>query len=304
MQVRVCIVGFRSPDDIVRCIDALAAQSHQSFEVVVCENGGQHSFDELRARLPATLPGGQAIQLIADHDNPGYAGGINNCIEAKGLADAYWVLNPDTLPEPDALAAMVARLQQGDADAIGGRLVNADGTLGSCGGEWIGWLAYARSIGLGQSMRNAPSQADVERKMKFISGASLLSSRRFIDVTGLMRSDYFLYCEEVEWCLRATSKGMRLGHCPEARVVHHQGSSTGSGEAVNRRGRLPVYCNERNRILTLRDTQPWLLIPGAFGALATIFYFYGKRRAWRQLGFALTAWTHGLLNRRGKPDWL
>jgi GT2 family glycosyltransferase len=304
MHVRVCIVGFRSPSDIRRCLDALAIQSHQQFEVVICENGGSAALEAMIAAIPMSLDGGQRVTVIADHSNPGYAGGVNNCIEAQGVADAYWVLNPDTLPERGALAAMLKRLQAGDADAVGGQLLNADGTIGSCGGQWISWLAYARSVGLGLDPRNAPTQVEVERKMRFISGASMLCSRRFVETVGLMRSEYFLYCEEVEWCLRAQKKGMRLGHCPEARVVHYEGSSTGSSDAVSMRGRLPVYCDERNRILTLRDTEPHLLIPGALGALATIIYFYGKHRAWRQMRIAIGAWRDGLMNCRGKPNWV
>ncbi len=304
MYVRVCIVGFRAPDDIVRCVDALAKQSYRHFEVVVCENGGPEAFRALIAKLPQALENGQGVRVIADHNNPGYSGGVNRCIEAAGAADAYWVLNPDTIADAKALAALVARLNQGDADAVGGQLLNADGTLGSCGGEWIAILAYARSIGLGRPATNAPTQREVERKLRFISGASLLCTRRFVEVTGLMREDYFLYCEEVEWCLRARARGMKLGHCPEARVVHHQGSTTGSGDAVHSRGRLPVYCNERNRILTLRDSTPHLLVPGIFGALLMTLYFYAKRRAWRQLQIALAAWFDGVRDRRGKPEWV
>lgn len=304
MHVRVCIVAFRNPDDIAQCIAALARQTYEQFEVVICENGGAAAQAEVASRLPAALPGGQTVRLIADESNPGYAGGVNNCIAAEGAADAFWILNPDTVAEPATLQALVARLSDGSADAVGGPLLDGDGNIGSCGGQWISLLAYARSIGMGRAFSEAPTAAMVERKMRFISGASMLCSRHFVDVAGVMRKDYFLYCEEVEWCLRAAQKGLKLGYCPEARVVHHQGSSTGSFEAVKMRGRLPVYCNERNRILTLRDTEPHLLLIGVFGALAVIIYFYGRHRAWRQLLIALVAWRDGVMNRRGKPAWL
>jgi N-acetylglucosaminyl-diphospho-decaprenol L-rhamnosyltransferase len=303
-HVRICIVGYRNLGDVNACLGALALQTHDDFEIVICENGGPEAVGALMSALPDTLASGQALRIVSDHSNPGYAEGVNRCIEADGSAEAYWVLNPDTLPQPGALAAMVMRLQAGDVDAVGGQLLNPDGTLGSCGGQWISLLAYARSIGLGRPASEAPSQKLVESRMRFISGASMLCSRHFVEIVGPMRGDYFLYCEEVEWCLRARKRGMRLGHTSQARVLHHQGSSTGSGKAVSDRGRLPVYCNERNRILTLRDTRPELLVPGAIGALAMIFYFYGKRRAWTQMGIAVGAWRDGVMNRRGKPDWI
>ncbi len=42
----------------------------------------------------------------------------------------------------------------------------------------------------------------------------------FVEVNGLMREDYFLYAEEVEWCLRAKRRGLRLGLAPAARILH------------------------------------------------------------------------------------
>src|SRR3546814_1772259 len=77
----------------------------------------------------------------------------------------------------------------------------------------------------------------------------MLVSRAFLQATGPMREDYFLYCEEVEWCLRARAKGMAFGFAPEARVLHNQGASTGSGQSVRTRPRLPIYLDERNKML-------------------------------------------------------
>ena len=42
-------------------------------------------------------------------------------------------------------------------------------------------------------------------------GASVVG-RAMLDAVGPMRDDYFLYCEEVEWCLRAKAAGLRF--CP------------------------------------------------------------------------------------------
>lgn len=95
-----------------------------------------------------------------------------------------------------------------------------------------------------------------------------------------------------------------MGHAPTALILHDQGSTTGSGKGFGERGRLPIYCDERNRLLTLRDTSPALLPIGAIGAFATMLLRYGKRRAWGRLALALRAWKDGIFNRRGKPDWV
>ena len=304
MRVAICIVAYRNPADIHACLAALSRQTYCDFTVVICENGGDAAWQALAEQLPAQLIGGQTVTVTSDATNPGYAGGVNRCIKISSSADAFWILNPDTEPSPTALAALVGRLAYGTADAVGGIIHLPDGRITSCGGHWQPWLGYSTSLGMGRTADHAPSPAEVEGRLSFISGGSLLCTRNFVEQSGLMREDYFLYGEEVEWCLRATRLGLRLGYAPDAFVLHHQGSSTGSDKGFAERGRLPVYCDERNRILTLRDTAPWLWPIGAAGALATILVRYGRRQAWNQLQIALTAWRHGVMNRRGRPDWM
>ena len=62
-MVAVAIVSYQSAQDVAECLQALAASRHDDFEVVVCENGGPAAFDSLKARVPHSLPGGQAVRL-------------------------------------------------------------------------------------------------------------------------------------------------------------------------------------------------------------------------------------------------
>src|SRR5437762_5656758 len=114
MEVAVVIVSYHSRDDVRRCFEALERSTWPHFRVVIGENGGEAALRSLRQALPDRLAGGQAVELLLAPDNLGYAGGVNFCIDRSRPADAYWVLNPDTEPEPGALAAMVTRLQRGD----------------------------------------------------------------------------------------------------------------------------------------------------------------------------------------------
>ena len=304
MHVAICVVGFRNTDDIVQCLSAVAASTHSDFEVVICENGGPEAYAALRRQIDERLTAGQKVSILSAPDNPGYAGGVNACIRAAANADAWWILNPDTKPHPQALARMVERLERGDCDAVGSVLHWSDGTVQSYGGRWRPWLARAVAIGMGQSLSDPVDQAAVESQLSYLSGASLLAGRRFLDRLGPMREEYFLYCEEVEWCIRARQEGLRLGFAPQALVEHGHGTTTGSGESVARRPKLPVYLDERNKMLVTRDRYPALIMPAALGALAMMGLRYGRRGAWRQFGFALSGWFAGLRNRRGKPEWL
>ena len=303
MHVAVAIVAFRNPDDIARCLAALAVSTYRDFEVVVCENGGTEAMAAMVAIAPEVMPGGQPVTLIQAPGNVGFAGGVNLCLAQAPRADAYWVLNPDTEADPDALGAMVARLAAGDCDAVGSVLALDNGRVQALGGRWRPWLARAEAIGRGRRVGAATDAKAVERDQSFIMGASLLASRRFIEVAGPMREDYFLYGEEIEWCLRATALGLKLGFAPGAVVRHHQGATTGSGRTVARRPRLPVYLDERNKMLMTRDRHPRRLPVVATCALALLVLRYGIKGRGAALRHAVEGWWAGLRNQRGRPSF-
>ncbi len=213
------------------------------------------------------------------------------------------MLNPDTSPDPAALSGLLDRLRQGDCHAVGGTIQLSDGRVQAYGGRWQRWLARAVSLGHGCDITAPVEPLQVEARQNFLNGASMLVGRQFVETAGPMREDYFLYCEEVEWCLRGLKKGMRLGFAPHGVVVHKQGTSTGNAVDLRGRSRLSVYLNERNRLLLSRDCSPALLPVTVLTTLATILLRFGKRRAWRQMGYALQGWGAGLVNSRGIPSW-
>jgi N-acetylglucosaminyl-diphospho-decaprenol L-rhamnosyltransferase len=304
MTVAVCIVSFRSEADVALCLEALSQQTHADFEVVICENGGAEATTATRAALPVHLPGGQGVEVIDGGGNIGFAGGCNVGMRARSGASGWWILNPDTEPAPGALAALVARLARGDVAAAGGVLHYEDGRVQGCGGRWFGWAARPTSLGHEATVDRLPDAGEIEREQNYLLGASMLVSPRFLEVAGPMREDYFLYCEEVEWCLRAGQRGLKLGFAPEALVLHRQGAVTGSNEAMKRRPRLPIYLDERNKVNLTRDIWP-ARVPVAFVLLiAQLLLKFVRRGAWVQAGYAWTGLRAGLRDERGPPAWL
>ena len=144
----------------MRCLGALAGASHRDFEVIICENGGADSYKALLAAIPERLPGGLAVRAVAAPGNIGFAGGVNRCLEETPDADAWWVLNPDTQPDQEALALKVARLSAGDVGAVGCTLHRPNGKVQSHGGLWRAAFGRAESIGNGDPW---PGSVDARR---------------------------------------------------------------------------------------------------------------------------------------------
>jgi GT2 family glycosyltransferase len=304
MNVAVLIVSYRSLDDVEACLGALTASDYSDFEVVVCENGGDEAFGQLREALPAALPGGQKIRLLPPLGNLGYAGGVNYGIVESPSAGAYWVLNPDTLPAPNTLTQLVSRLAQGDSSIVGHDIMGANGMLATRGGgRWMPWTGRAVSLDWGKPRDPRPPVDETERRMNYVMGTSMLVSRGFVERVGLMREDYFLYCEEIEWCLRGLRAGEKIGYAPEPALLHMHGTATGAGGAPRDTAKLPVYLQQRNRLNLTRDLYPQRLPVTATIALVHVVLKYARSRAWRQIGYSVQGWAAGMRNERGRPAW-
>jgi GT2 family glycosyltransferase len=300
MRVIIIIVSYLNTDDVGHCVQALENAAYRDFEILICENGGAEAAARLASVLPDTLANGQQVSVI-HADNPGYAGAINMCISRRPLADAWWVLNPDTRADPGALSALVERLGRGDVHAVGGVVCFPDGSIQGLGGVWRPWIARAQSLRESESGDEEEAGRCVEQRQNYLLGTSFLVGREFVQTAGPMREDYFLYGEEIEWCLRAQRRSMRLGHAPAARVIHYHGTTTGMGEGIRSRPRLPIFLDERNKILLIRDFNPLLLPISAASALVLLALRYLRRGAVAQFGYGMAGWLAGLLNKRGRP---
>ncbi len=303
--VAVIIISYRSHADLPRCLAALGASDYDNFRVVIIENGGADAYAQTTALVATTLAGGQAVTTVCAPGNLGYAGGINLGVSSAPGVDAYWILNPDTAPDSAAMSTMVARLQRGDVDAVGCTLINPDGRVAArAGGRWTRADARVIAIGMGEDVASDGDVVAIEAALDYISGASMLVSAHWMATVGAMREDYFLYCEEIEWCLRATDAGLAMGYAPRALVFHEAGTATGSGNSQATMSRLSAYLNARNRVL-LADDQPGGAPWGARWLIAGhLLVRFGKRRAWGVMRHALAGWMAGMRGERGIPVWL
>lgn len=318
-QVAIIQVGFRNPDDIVACFESLARQDYRAFRLCLVENGPAEAFAALCAALeksglvqpePGALPGlwrGTAfedrrpLEILSAPDNPGYAGAINRALARHPDVDAIWILNPDTTASPGALSALVKHAATGRYGIVGARLVNPETRrVQLYGGRWRKFMARGYNLGLGESEDATPDTVAVEAAMDYVNGASMFVTRDFLRTIGPMPEDYFLYCEEVDWCLSRGS--FRLGYAHDALIHHAHGSTIGSSTSRRDRSRLSVYLDERNRLLLTRRRYPAIFPLAALICLVLILQ-YPRHRAFRNALHALAGWFAGIRNETGKPEW-
>jgi GT2 family glycosyltransferase len=240
------------------------------------------------------------LVLIRSEHNLGFAGANNLALRyvlARGDADFVWLLNNDTVIDAGALAAMV-ELACSDASVgmVGSRLLYYDEPAviqAAGGGRLIAW--QGRTV---LARRGEPDDARPKHvaALGYITGASLLARIELVRDIGLMDERYFLYSEEVDWCVRARQHGWRLGYAPASRVWHKEGRSVGP------RSEASDYYGVRSALLLVRKFYPRLL------PLAALYHLYRSvlpklvRRQPARLRAVLRAYRDALWPTRAGAD--
>jgi N-acetylglucosaminyl-diphospho-decaprenol L-rhamnosyltransferase len=259
----------------------------------------------METRLAHVRGGGQPLFLHCAKDNLGYGGGINlglDCIATSSNWSWVWILNPDTEVDRDALAALVSYARDDRYGIVGARLVLAEtGRIQLYGGRWRSWLARGFNLGLGAPGDARPETDVIERQLDYISGASMFVSRRFIETVGRPSEGYFLYDEDVDWCLRRGS--FPLGYAHDAIVRHRHGATIGSSHNRIRRSGLSVYLDERNKVLLTQRFFP-IRYPVVIVVALLLTGQYILAGAYANFGYAVRGWAAGILGRSGPPPWL
>jgi len=173
------------------------------------------------------------LVLIETGANLGFAGGNNVGIRfaLKHLQpDYFWLLNTDTLVDPESLAALVARARRDQrVGMVGSSLIyywKPDEVQAMGGASLDPRTTLMRSIGDGSSVDSIPQDSsEIESKMAYAIGASMLISRQFVERIGLMCEDYFLYYEEIDWALRAKGR-FSIAYAPASKVFHKVGGAS------------------------------------------------------------------------------
>src|SRR5205814_4594209 len=75
----------------------------------------------------------------------------------------------------------------------------------------------------------------------WVAGASMIIRSAVFDSAGLMDEKYFMYFEEVDFCLQAKRAGWPCWYVPASRVVHLVGAASGVTDVKKPARRRPRY---------------------------------------------------------------
>ena len=258
--ILVLIVNYRTASLTAQAIAAIAdeVRARSDAQILVVDNGSADGSAEAIAKYIDSFDDADICSLLALDENLGFAGGNNAGLDhyrqiamATGTAhwpDFVWLLNPDTIAEPDALDRLIDFMKEKpEAGIAGGLCLRPDGSVRHSAfrfhsplNEFTAALDFGPLRHLFQRHDVAMPMRDAAFRAEWLSGAHMMIRGRVIDRIGLLDPRYFLYFEETDYCARAAAAGFEAWHVPDSRVMHIGGQSTGLTES-RELDRRPLY---------------------------------------------------------------
>jgi len=239
-KVSIIILNWNGLENTFECLDSLKKIAYHNYEVIVVDNA---SINDEAVLLEDKY--GNYISVIRNKKNFGFCGGnnigIKKAIENK--ADYVLLLNNDTTVEPDFLDELVKVAQQ-------------DKKIGIIGAEIFDYFTKKPVF----TNAKLDAKLKLERRLDYlnsskswwetevISGAcEMIRADCVTKYNLLLDENIFLYCDEIDICLRAKHAGYKIAVAGKSKIYHKEGMSYGGGIKP-----IPVYYSIRNRIYLAR----------------------------------------------------
>ncbi len=253
----VILVSYKGSVDTAACLESLARSETPVTAVVVDTTPNDPELQLVVSRFPNT-------HLICADANLGFGGGNNLGIRwalRHTSCEYLFLLNNDALVFQTNVSELEAKMSvRSDAAILTPRIAFRDypDRLWYGGGD-VDWRRASVFTPGFDGPINAP-EALRERWVTFASGCALFVRRSVMISLGGFDPRFFMYEEDVEWCLRAQKHGFRILYVPKTLILHRAQGSSNPTEKEDRadfwspkNARLPFYAFHiiRNRMLNV-----------------------------------------------------
>jgi GT2 family glycosyltransferase len=243
-RVSIIILNYNGLAYLKDCLASLRNQLYPNIRIIVCDNASKDGSVEF---LSKNYPG---VTVIKNKENLGFAEGNNRAIDwVLQQGDEYvFLLNNDTLVEPDAITKLV-------------RTAESDGCIGIVGPMVLDLKnpRIVQEAGMsidkfGFSMPAKSTSGQFFSDVFFVSGCAMLIKRAVLQTVGTFDREYFMFAEDLDLCWRAQLAGYKINVNKESIIYHISGGSMVGGVVMSTHYKTDVrriFLREKNTLRTL-----------------------------------------------------
>ena len=218
-------------------LDCLRAQTHPLAGIVVVNNGSTDGTEQWLAS--------QTDLTVITQDNCGGAGGFaRGLIVALHLPAAWlWCMDDDVFPRPTCLEELLRESARQKADILAPRRL-VDGRVYS--NDFVSY-DLSRPFASLYVGKHVGTRTDVPVEIAGTAFEGPLIRREVVERIGLPNRDLFIFCDDTDYCLRATRAGFRIFYVPgrQQGVCHHVEADLRKPRGGKHRGRHNLHRSKR-----------------------------------------------------------
>lgn len=237
-KVLIIIVNTNGGKHIFDCLDSLRKVNYLNYSTVVVDN---NSSDGSPEKIEKEY---KKVRLIKNSQNLGFTGANNKGIRyaMSHKADYILLLNDDTIVDQSFIKELVKEGENNpEIGVLGCRIYYASDPQKL----WFGGGKINKFRGSAEHITN-----DKKSKQKFfcdfITGCAFCIKREVVERIGYLDNNFFIYCEDLDYCIRAINAGFKILYVPTS-IVWHKISRTSKGKSF-----FYYYLTNRNILYLYR----------------------------------------------------
>ncbi len=224
IDISIVIVNYNVKELLINSLLSIEkySKSDNSYEIIVVDNDSKDgSVEIILSQFPKVI-------LIENKYNAGFPKANNQAFEiAKG--NYIFMLNPDTEFIDDALGKLFQFMETNqDVSIVGPELLNTDGSHQQSVWRFPTLFNIFCEMHYLRALLKYKNYNDKNLQKPFIadslSGAAIFFRKELIPQIGMLDETMF-WIEDVEFCYRATQKGLKCIYLSQVKIIHHVGQS-------------------------------------------------------------------------------
>jgi rhamnopyranosyl-N-acetylglucosaminyl-diphospho-decaprenol beta-1,3/1,4-galactofuranosyltransferase len=216
-KVIAIVVTYNRKSLLNKVINRLLEQSYELHKIIIIDNNSSDGTNEMLSEL--LLP--EKIVYYNTGCNLGGAGGFYEGfkISSKYNYDYLWLMDDDFLPDINCLENMLIDKPTGIVQPI---RYNLDGTCAELSPLTYDLRSFFKINPKGISVKEYIKKNGILRhpiKIEAISFEGPLISKAAIEKVGLPEPRFFIFCDDIEYAIRARKNNISIICNPNARAI-------------------------------------------------------------------------------------
>lgn len=253
--VGIILVNYNNYIDTIDCIESLQEIHYDNYIIVVIDNhSSNNSVEQIKKKY-------NFVNMIRADRNLGFAGGNNLGIKIaleKGV-EYILLLNNDTVADKLFLNNLIKNIT--NSEIRGPKICYFDkkNVIWSAGG----YINYKKGIAQHYGINQKDNELFSKNKdCTFLTGCCWFFHKDIIEKVGYLDESYFMYTEDLDYCIRAINNNIKLKYIADSIIYHKVSSSSGGDQSL-----FSIYYTTRNRFFILNKYKD------KFGVKAKIFTY-------------------------------